>query len=115
MTQDPGAESKMSISPILKYLSAGTVQEKRTLPISNAEEWQVWRCSFQVSRKGRKELQSWGTTGVIEEAPENTKIRSSERWPKARTHTEEEHGENLIPFIPKYELKEERFQENKEH
>lgn len=57
--------------------------------------------------------------GAIEEAPENTNIWSSERCQKARmlgkTHTEEEHGEKLISFIRKYEFKDERFQENKEH
>lgn len=44
--------------------------------------------------------------GAMEEAPENTNIR---KMPKTRmlgeTRIEEEHGENLISFIRKYELK----------
>lgn len=40
--------------------------------------------------------------GAKEEAPENTNIWSSERCKRARmlgkTHTEKEHGENLISF-----------------
>lgn len=62
-------------------------------------------CKFEnICRKTtlRKELQSQENTGAIEGATENTYIWSSERCRGAsvlgKTHTEEEHGEKLIPF-----------------
>lgn len=107
MTQDPGAESKMSVSPILKYLPAGsyTMQKKRKLPILNAKEWQAWRGRLQVWEYLQKEkieegIAELGKYRGYEGAIENTNIWSSEKCGGAsglgKKHTEEEHGEKLI-------------------
>lgn len=63
------------------------------------------KMQFAIQQK-REEGAAEGNMGAMKEAPENTNIWSSERYPKARmlgkTHTEEEHEENLITFIKKW-------------
>lgn len=67
----------------------------------------------QKSEEGAAELVKWEPQQRLQ------KKQISERCQKGRmlgmTHTEEEHEENLISFIRKYELKEKRFQENEKH